>query len=460
MKNFASIVFLFSAFIILFGLQSILIQCNTSGDKYVKTIEQKAESKIYNEALNDYIMGNFKSALNKFQSLSEELSPNSNKYLLVLKYIGQIYEATGDYEQAINYYTKVVDRKPDFLIVQWRLAKLYAYLGKHKEAMKHFEIASSKFPEFYQAKTDEAFFYYNTMGWYSKALKLYLEVLKVNPKDYEANFVVGDILYENGNKNAAVAYFSNYITYDTRPQNGFWHYKAVKALYEYFVTKGDNKRAKIYFDLMNKIDPHGIYARALGKGSCTVAEGNNVEVIEEAEEGGGGVTQQKNPYVAEAEKELKSGNIDKAKDIVEDYLKKKPDDPEALKLKAQIAEKEGKDQEAIKALKEAVKVNKKDIDAIYNLGVQYFDDLDYDRAIEQFNIVLRERPKHIDANYNLACIYAIKGNNDLALEYLEKALQYGFDDIDYIMNDPDLETLRDDVRFKPLIDKYRDRESE
>ena len=59
--------------------------------------------------------------------------------------------------------------------------------------------------------------------------------------------------------------------------------------------------------------------------------------------------------------------------------------------------------------------------------------------------------------YNAACIYALCGNKQQALTYLERALKSRkYTDFDNIDTDSDLDGLRDDADFKALVKQYRD----
>jgi len=60
-------------------------------------------------------------------------------------------------------------------------------------------------------------------------------------------------------------------------------------------------------------------------------------------------------------------------------------------------------------------------------------------------------PDDAGVTYNIACLYALEGQSDHALECLEQALHHGFGARDWIANDPDLASLRDDPRFKALM---------
>ena len=54
-----------------------------------------------------------------------------------------------------------------------------------------------------------------------------------------------------------------------------------------------------------------------------------------------------------------------------------------------------------------------------------------------------------------ACAYAILGESDRALDYLEQALKAGYIDRDLLLYDPDLEQVRQMPRFKQLVDNQK-----
>ena len=66
---------------------------------------------------------------------------------------------------------------------------------------------------------------------------------------------------------------------------------------------------------------------------------------------------------------------------------------------------------------------------------------------------LRQWPS--DTSFLVGVAYALKKENDHALEWLDKAVKLGFSDKDSLKNDPRLNSLRDDPRFKTLLEKNR-----
>jgi tetratricopeptide (TPR) repeat protein len=55
--------------------------------------------------------------------------------------------------------------------------------------------------------------------------------------------------------------------------------------------------------------------------------------------------------------------------------------------------------------------------------------------------------------YNVASVYALGGLRDEAVKCLQQAVDNGFGHREWLDNDTDLESLRDDPRFRELRDR-------
>ena len=65
------------------------------------------------------------------------------------------------------------------------------------------------------------------------------------------------------------------------------------------------------------------------------------------------------------------------------------------------------------------------------------------------------KPRDPQAAYNAARVYARLGDNDQALSWLNKALDLGYDQFDYLSLDPSLVNLKKDPRFLKLLEERR-----
>ncbi|HYE61697.1 MAG TPA: hypothetical protein VD997_06850 [Phycisphaerales bacterium] len=68
------------------------------------------------------------------------------------------------------------------------------------------------------------------------------------------------------------------------------------------------------------------------------------------------------------------------------------------------------------------------------------------KAVEIPNPALK-----IDAMYNAACACALLGRKDEALSWLSKAIDAGFKDLEQVLQDHDLDSLRGNAEFQRLV---------
>ena len=95
------------------------------------------------------------------------------------------------------------------------------------------------------------------------------------------------------------------------------------------------------------------------------------------------------------------------------------------------------------------------MDALQILGDHYTQ---RGRIIEGLKVderLARLEPKNPLVFYNLACSYSLSGEVEHAASALEKALELGYRDFDWLAKDPDLKTLRTHASFDDLKAKIR-----
>lgn len=95
------------------------------------------------------------------------------------------------------------------------------------------------------------------------------------------------------------------------------------------------------------------------------------------------------------------------------------------------------------------------VDALQILGDHYTQ---RGRIIEGLKVderLARLEPRNPLVFYNLACSYSLSGEMDQAANALEKALQLGYRDFDWLARDPDLKPLRGHAAYDDLKAKIR-----
>ena len=86
-----------------------------------------------------------------------------------------------------------------------------------------------------------------------------------------------------------------------------------------------------------------------------------------------------------------------------------------------------------------------------NYGFSLYSLQRYDDAIKAFEKQAELGVRPGTANYNIACSLALAGRKEKAIEALQRALASGFDQEALLFSDTDLDSLRDDARFKKLL---------
>jgi len=87
--------------------------------------------------------------------------------------------------------------------------------------------------------------------------------------------------------------------------------------------------------------------------------------------------------------------------------------------------------------------------ALYTRVGRIADGLKMDRKL------VRLEPDNATAHYNLACSLALCKKRPAAIQSLRKAVSLGYDDVDWMLQDPDLEILKTDPEFLNLLGQLK-----
>ncbi len=81
----------------------------------------------------------------------------------------------------------------------------------------------------------------------------------------------------------------------------------------------------------------------------------------------------------------------------------------------------------------------------------------YEEALVQYRKALEIDPEDDIAWYNIACAYSLLEDLDESVAALEKSVEYGYDDLEWMQRDSDLDNIRDHPRYKALVEKLEQR---
>ena len=86
------------------------------------------------------------------------------------------------------------------------------------------------------------------------------------------------------------------------------------------------------------------------------------------------------------------------------------------------------------------------------LGLAYYNAKDYRKSIPAYERQLDLGfGQPANAAYNIACNYALAGDKEQAIKWLEKALELKFPDLPHAQTDTDLESIRSDPRYRNMV---------
>jgi Flp pilus assembly protein TadD len=89
-------------------------------------------------------------------------------------------------------------------------------------------------------------------------------------------------------------------------------------------------------------------------------------------------------------------------------------------------------------------------DVIELLGGLYTKHGRTDEGLRMDRRLVRLAPKNPIAHYNLACSLALKRRKADAVRALRRAVEFGYRDLDWLREDPDLASLRDHADFREI----------
>lgn len=96
---------------------------------------------------------------------------------------------------------------------------------------------------------------------------------------------------------------------------------------------------------------------------------------------------------------------EKALDVLNNAVKKYPDDYQLRKLQISIMLKTGKKEEALAKIKKVLEKNPENASLHFNIGVLYENQGNQEKAIESYNKAIKYDTTNYDAYYNLGAVY-------------------------------------------------------
>jgi tetratricopeptide (TPR) repeat protein len=135
-------------------------------------------------------------------------------------------------------------------------------------------------------------------------------------------------------------------------------------------------------------------------------------------------------------------------------LKRNPQHLNAMIQLAAMSYAMNKPAEAEEYINRAVKTGKMTAQSYSQLGFALLVANKNDEAAKYYELAVSTQPRGVDY-YNLACAYAKNQHREKAIAALDKAVAMGYGTRSHISTDADLNSIRDDERYKKIVEKIR-----
>jgi serine/threonine protein kinase/tetratricopeptide (TPR) repeat protein len=154
------------------------------------------------------------------------------------------------------------------------------------------------------------------------------------------------------------------------------------------------------------------------------------------------------------------GQLEKAAQLYEQAALVNPEDCQSPMLLGQTYVGMGLEEKAKQAYRRGVAIAEKrlelnpdDVRALSLCGSALMQLGDKSKAIDYARHAVSIDDRDPTLVYSLACVLALGGEKEEAVEYLERAVEAGFADKDWIKQDSDFESLRDHPRYTALLER-------
>jgi adenylate cyclase len=155
------------------------------------------------------------------------------------------------------------------------------------------------------------------------------------------------------------------------------------------------------------------------------------------------------------------GQIEKSAELFLKASEVRREDYQSVLLLAQSLRILGKDQtqevirKGIDRARKQLELNPTDRRALSLASGSLYEIGEKEEAFKWLNKALKLYPEDAGVLINAACLFAKDGNKEQALTILELAVGKGYGKKDWIEHDPDYDSLRDEPRFKALLNKLQ-----
>ncbi len=301
------------------------------------------------------------------------------------------------------------------------------------------------------AKNEQCWMAYNNLGVVfgeqgrlEEAIALYLKALRIKPDYVDAHYSLGVVLEKQGRIEEAMDHYLQALR--IKPNYLRAHYNIGLSLSK----QGRLEEAIDYYLQALRINPEYVDAH-YNLANVLSKQGRAKEAIDHYRQ-----TLQIDPDYAEAHNNLgltldTQGRIEEAMDHYLQALRIRPDYVKANYNLGLAFFRIGNIEGAISYFRKVLQIDPDDIETMYHLAKLYVGTSEYEKALSLYQKLIALLPDNPAIDYNIACIYAQQNRPEKSVLWLKKAVAKGYNDIEHIKNDSDLDNIRDSSPYQEFL---------
>lgn len=281
-----------------------------------------------------------------------------------------------------------------------------------------------------------------------KAIFYYLQALALKPDYTNAHMNLGNTYSEIGNLEKALYHYREYEK--KFPHSITLHNNIGKAL----IHAGKPDEAENYIQKVLSMDPRNSSA-CTSIGAIMTYRGDYETAA----------AWYKKALSFEPNSELARKNLNQVREYLhnteavarnlQQQIAQSPENPNPWFLLGQFYFKKGRYDAAALQFQQAISLSSDFTEALYQLAVTYALQGKLDAAIDEFKKLYAQNPEDSIYAYNIACLYSRKNDQKSAMNWLKKAVELGYDNLDQLQSDMDLHNIREHPDFLVILQKLK-----
>lgn len=352
------------------------------------------------------------------------------------------WKQTGYWNNSISLWSHAINVTKSNPVAHYNLGAAFKTNNETNQAIHHYRKALAINPiqaEVYMSlglALDET-------GQTEEVLTCFQKAALLDPENDQTQYNIGTLLFKQGKYDEAIPYLEKAVRLD--PENDQAQFNLANTLFQ----KNQHEAALIHAQKTIALNPEHEKAHQLA-GTIYLKQkqiGKALTSFKKALLHG-----PENEDIRQLLEQLTAKLVNMEQQLAA-KLEKDPDNPLLRKQIGKTYQMLDLNDKALEQFEWVIKRHPESIDALYDLAALYADMGRLETAADFMRQAVSLQPDNPTHAYNIACLYARQNKISAALEWLQKAIDKGYANIERISTDADLSSIRDTKFFKKITDR-------